>query len=128
MITIKQMMMKKVVLGAIILLTISMNAKAQGCSDAGFCTIHSIKNNTAGSAKDSKSNEFTSGFVLGKGERSISYYTWEVEYTRNITKRTSATAKLGYSFINGELAKTNGLTDLFISVNHSYDTRSKSQK
>lgn len=120
--------MKKIFLGGIILLTISMNIKAQGCSDAGFCSIHSIKNNTAGSSNGDKNNEFTAGFIFGKGERSISYYTWELEYTRTITKRTSATAKLGYSFINGELAKTNGLTDLFVSVNHIYDIKSKWKK
>jgi len=122
------MMMKKAVLVAIILLIVSINAKAQGCSDAGFCTIHSIKNNTKELAKNDKNNELTAGFAFGKGERSISYYTWELEYTRTITKRTFATAKVGYSFITGELANTNGPTDLFLSINHSFDIKSKWQK
>jgi hypothetical protein len=128
MITIKQMMMKKMISGAIILWAASSNLKAQGCSDAGFCTIHSIKNNTRGSSQNDKKNELVTGFVFGKGERSVSYYTWEIEYTRNITRRTSATAKPGFSFISGELAKTSGLTDLFLSVNHAYDVKSKWHK
>jgi hypothetical protein len=113
-------MMIKLIAGAIVLSAFSISANGQGCSDAGFCTIHSIKNNTEKKQAD-KNNELSAGFIFGKGERSVSYYTWELEYTRSITERTSATAKLGYSFINGELAKTSGLTDLFLSVNHAFD-------
>jgi hypothetical protein len=121
-------MMKQRVSGVIILLACWMNIKAQGCSDAGFCTIHSIRNNTKKSVETDKNNEVTAGFIFGKGERTVSYYTWELEYTRSINERTSATAKLGYSFISGELAKTNGPTDLFLSVNYAFDVKSKWQK
>jgi hypothetical protein len=94
----------------------------QGCSDAGVCTLHSIKNNAEGhESKDGKNNDLSIGFAYGKGERSTNNYTWYVEYTRSLTKKTSLTGKLGYSFINGELANTKGLTDLFLSVNHAFD-------
>jgi hypothetical protein len=115
--------MKKLLFFAFGLLILSARAAAQGCSDAGFCSIHSIKNNTIDEHGDTSPNDFGAGYTFGKGERSVSYYTLELEYTRLISQRTSATARLGYSFISGELANTNGLTDLFLSVNHTFDNR-----
>lgn len=102
---------------------------AQGCSDAGVCTLHSIKNNAeAHESKDGKKNDLTIGFGYGKGERSTDNYTGYLEYTRSLSVNTSVTGKLGYSFINGELANTSGLSDLFLSVNHAFGTKDKWKK
>jgi len=101
---------------------ITGSSSAQGCSDAGVCTLHSIKNNAEGhESKNESNNDLGIGFAYGKGERSTNNYTGYIEYTRTITRKTSVTGKLGYSFINGELANTSGLTDLFLSVNHVFD-------
>jgi hypothetical protein len=104
-------------------------SNAQGCSDAGVCTLHSIKNNAEGhDSKKGKKNDLTIGFGYGKGERSTNNYTWYAEYTRSLTKRTSVTGKLNYSAISGELANSSGLGDLFLSVNHAFDIKKKWQK
>jgi hypothetical protein len=98
------------------------NTPGQGCSDAGVCTLHSIKNNAeAHESKEGKKNDLTIGFGYGKGERSINNYTGYIEYTRSLSKRTSVTGKLSYGAISGELANTSGLGDLFLSVNHAFD-------
>jgi hypothetical protein len=111
------------------MVVLGSRANAQGCSDAGVCTLHSIKNNAEGhEPKDGKKNDLSIGFAYGIGERSTNNYTGYLEYTRSITQRTSVTGKLGYSFINGELANTNGLTDLFLSLNHAFDVDKKWQK
>ena len=109
---------------------LSMNKiNAQGCSDAGVCTLHSIKNNAeAHESKKGKKNDLTIGFAYGKGERSTNNYTSYLEYTRSLSKKTSVTGKLGYSFINGELANTKGWSDLFLSVNHAINTKRKWKK
>lgn len=102
---------------------------AQGCSDAGVCTLHSIKNNAEGhESRDGKNNDISIGYAFGVGEESVNYHTFYAEYTRSINKRTSVTGKLGYSFVDGELTNTSGLTDLFLSVNHAFDTKGKWQK
>jgi hypothetical protein len=102
---------------------------AQGCSDAGVCTIHSIKNNAGGGAyKGGKNNDLRIGLGYGKGERSTNNYTGYLEYTRSLSSRTSLTGKLNYSAINGELANTNGLGDLFLTFNHVFDAKKKWQK
>lgn len=115
---------------AILAVCISLTrSQAQGCSDAGVCTLHSIKNNAEGhESKEKSKNDLSVGFAYGKGERSTNNYTWYAEYTRSLSKKTSVTGKLGYSFINGELASTSGLTDLFLSVNHAFGTKDKWKK
>ncbi|WP_276500352.1 hypothetical protein [Terrimonas pollutisoli] len=114
--------MKKILPILSIVTIISVQSHSQGCSDAGVCTLHSIKNNAeAHESKEGKKNDISVGFAFGKGERSTDNYTGYLEYTRSITNQTSVTGKLGYSFVNGELANTNGWTDLFFSVNHAFD-------
>jgi hypothetical protein len=119
--------MKKIILVVTLFIILEGSLLAQGCSDAGVCTIHSIKNNT-GTGDDNKDNDIAVGFAFGKGERNISYYTPYIEYTRSLNSRTSLTAKASFAFISGELANTSGLSDLFVSVNHAFDTKGKWQK
>jgi hypothetical protein len=121
--------MKKIILPAIVLFAVRSTANAQGCSDAGVCTIHSIKNSAeAHESKKGKKNDLSIGFGYGKGERSTNNYTGYLEYTRSLSQRTSVTGKLSYNAISGELANTNGLGDLFLSVNHAFDVKKKWQK
>lgn len=105
------------------------SVKAQGCSDAGVCSIHSIKNNAEAHepGKGSK-NDLSLGFGYGKGERSTNNFTWYTEYTRSLSKRSSVTGKLSYAAIKGELARTSGFGDLFLSFNHAFDIKHKWQK
>jgi len=121
--------MKKILLVLTLVGMISTRSNAQGCSDAGFCSIHAIKNNTGSSLeKNEKDNDIAIGFAFGKGERSTSIYTPYVEYTRSITEQTSVTGKISFSAVTGELANTTGLGDLFLSVNHAIDNKKKWQK
>ena len=121
--------MKRIFSFVLIGFVITNNSNAQGCSDAGVCTLQSIKNNAEGhESNDGKKNDLSIGFAYGIGERSTNNYTGYLEYTRSFTQRTSVTGKLGYSLINGELANTNGPADLFLSVNHSIDLNKKWQK
>lgn len=122
-------MVKRISASFLTILVLSNQSNAQGCSDAGVCTIHSIKNNAeAHDLIDGKKNDLSVGFAYGKGERSSNNYTGYVEYTRSLSSKTSLTGKLGYSFINGELASTSGLTDLFLSVNHAFGNKDKWKK
>jgi hypothetical protein len=105
------------------------NIFAQGCSDAGVCSIHAIKNAAeAHESREGKKNDLGIGFGYGIGERSTNNYTGYLEYTRSLSKRASVTGKLSYNAISGELANTSGLGDLFLSFNHSLDLKKKWQK
>jgi hypothetical protein len=106
-----------------------INTNAQGCSDAGVCTLHSIKNNAEGyEPKNGKNNDLSIGFGYGIGERSTNNYTLYAEYTRTLSQKSSLTARLNYAAINGELANTSGPGDVFLSFNHAFDTKNKWQK
>jgi hypothetical protein len=122
--------MYKVLVSAIVSFTVLINtAMSQGCSDAGVCTIHSIKNNAeAHETKKGVKNDLSIGFAFGKGERSTANYTGYLEYTRSLSAKTSLTGKLCYNAINGELASTSGPGDLFLSINHAFDTKRKWKK
>jgi hypothetical protein len=119
--------MKRILFVVFVLLP-GIRLAAQGCSDAGVCTIHSIKNNTGATEDDNSKNDLVLGFAFGKGERSISYYTPYVEYTRSFSDRTSLTGKISFAHISGKLANTTGFSDLFLSFNHAFDTKNKWQK
>jgi hypothetical protein len=112
-----------------LLIVSEISVNAQGCSDAGVCSIHAIKNSAeAHESKDGKSNDLSIGFGYGIGERSTNNYTGYLEYTRSFSSRTSLTGKLSYNAISGELANTSGLGDLFLSINHAFDIKKKWQK
>lgn len=124
--------MKRFILIAvsILLINVFINSAlhAQGCSDAGVCTIHSIKNGADAFNSKKEKNDLSIGFGYGKGERFTNNYTGYIQYTRAIGEKTSVTGKINYNTINGELANTSGLGDLFLSVNHTFDTKKKWQK
>lgn len=101
---------------------------AQGCSDAGVCTIHSIKNSASAHETKKGENDLSIGFAFGKGERFTNNYTGYIQYTRAISEKTSVTGKINYNAINGELAITSGLGDFILSANHAFDTKKKWQK
>lgn len=120
--------MKKLILATITLVA-ATGIHAQGCSDAGVCTLHSIKDNTsAGAASSGHSNKVATGIAYGVGERSTDNYTAYVEYTRTLSKTTSLTGKFNYGFIRGELASTSGPGDLFLSVSHVFSKQSRWEK
>lgn len=116
--------MKEKIISVFVIIAASYfnSVSAQGCSDAGVCTIHSIKDNTQ-SKESSRKNELSFGFSFGKGEDAVSYYTPSIDYTRVLGHQTSFTAKLDYSSIHGHLANTSGIGDLFLSVDKKFDRK-----
>ena len=66
---------------------------AQGCSDAGFCTIDSFKPNSTDSTKV-LNNQFKAGAFFGKADNSISVYGAYLEYNRQLSKKFGLDVKL----------------------------------
>lgn len=118
-----KIMKEKIVLVFVVMAASFFNfIYAQGCSDAGVCTIHSIKDNTQ-AKESSRKNELAFGFSFGQGEDDVNYYTPSIDYTRELGRQTSITAKLDYSSIHGHLTNTSGIGDLFLSVDKKFDRR-----
>ncbi len=89
----------------------------QGCSDAGFCTINSLKPNYTDSSKN-VNNQFKIGAFYGKADNSISVYGSYLEYNRQLTKKFGIDVKLTTLAQNGNGISVFGLSDIFANANY----------
>jgi hypothetical protein len=115
--------MKKILFFTLILsliLFLNQSVKGQGCSDAGICTLNSIKDQSIDfSSEETNRNLFKTGLTYGIGERNIKYLNPYVEYSNSLTEKLTVSGKLVYVFTEGELASTNSLSDIFIAFDYS---------
>ena len=100
------------------LLIIKSNCPAQGCSDAGLCTLNSMNANLLDTS-GLKSNSLKFGINYGKADHAISTKGGYLEYDKIIDKKISANIKLTYLSQSGVLTKSAGLSDLFLNINYS---------
>jgi hypothetical protein len=102
-----------------ILLTHSISfLNAQGCSDAGFCTINSFKPQNNDSTKHYK-NQLKLGISYGKADKSIIAIATYIEYNRAINDKFSFDLKITGLNQNGNNISRSGLSDIFINANFS---------
>ncbi|KFF08591.1 hypothetical protein [Chryseobacterium luteum] len=108
----------KFLLGTAILLLLQSNyIFAQGCSDAGFCTVNSFQPNSNDSIK-SYHNQIKTGIFFGKADNSISVFGNYVEYNRQLGDKLGIDAKLTTLAQNGNDISSFGLSDLFLNANY----------
>lgn len=103
----------------LLLTSLSQTAKGQGCSDAGFCTIHSFKPAADDSIESDKNNIIKFGISNGKADHSISILGSYFEYDRQLSQKFSIDIKLSFMSQNGNSIGSSGLSDLFVSTNYS---------
>lgn len=89
---------------------------AQGCSDAGFCTMQHMSVDGEIS-KDSivSKNDLTLGFATGVGDDYNFINNPYITFSRDLTDRFSVSSKLVSSFIFGEKGTVIGLGDVYVS-------------
>lgn len=105
-----------VFLATLLLLYTANEVRAQGCSDAGFCTIDSLKLQ-GNQRKDSDyRNTFKFGFLHGTSDNDIMIYGGYLEYTRNLHEKLNLNAKLNFLAQDGEQASSAGPSDVYIST------------
>ena len=108
----------KIFLGTAFLLLLQSNYFfAQGCSDAGFCTVNSFQPNSNDSIK-ATNNQIKTGIFFGKADNSISVYGNYIEYNRQVGEKFSFDAKLTTLAQNGNGISTFGLSDFFLNTNY----------
>jgi hypothetical protein len=115
----------KLILIATILVTLQANCSyAQGCSDAGFCTINSFKPNSTDSTGVSN-NQFKIGAFYGKADHSISVYGNYLEYNQRLNEKFGLDAKLTTLAQNGNGISVYGFSDIFVNANYKANERVK---
>lgn len=113
---------------------IASTANAQGCSDAGFCTLGSLKSNFDLEKKDTISetkelkNTIGIGFNYGLGEDKNSNFNPFLIYNRKLGKLVELQTKLTSAFIKGKIADVNYISDIYIAANVSVPIKDKKPK
>ena len=103
-----------IVLFVVIFLAPSANMLAQGCSDAGFCTIGSLKPSVSDTTFK-KQQSVTVVLANGIGDESVYVYTPAIQYDVRFNKQWALQAKLTANYASGNLGTAFGFGDAFLS-------------
>jgi len=91
------------------------NSYSQGCSDAGFCTINSLKPEMLHS--ESLKNKIKLGVSYGKADNSVNVFGNYLEFSRQFNKTFGTSLKLTSLAQSGNDISKFDISDLFISTN-----------
>ncbi|GAB4044713.1 hypothetical protein [Spirosoma litoris] len=112
---------KPLYLGVIVLLATRLSVAAQGCSDAGFCTIGALKQHALA---DQTKQKITLLVPVGLGDQSVLVLTPGIQYDRQLSARWAVQGKLTANYASGDLGHAGGLGDVFLSGTYSFPTKS----
>jgi hypothetical protein len=109
-------MILRTFLATILLLTgISDKLNAQGCSDAGFCTINSFMPEADSSS--ASVNQIKAGISYGKADRSISVIGTYLEFNRQLNQETGISVRLTSLAQNGNDISMFAASDIYLTGN-----------
>ena len=113
--------MQKIIfpLAALFLILFSFQTtRAQGCSDAGFCTLSSFK--PAGPAQNEPlDNQVRLGLSFGAADHDITVMGTFFEYSRQISDKWSAEAKITTLYQQNENVTAFGFSDVYLYANYA---------
>lgn len=107
-----------------VLLFSNFSAKAQGCSDAGFCTINSFKPQASDSVVLLK-NQFQIGVSYGGADHNINVLANYLEYNTQFNKNLGLDIKLTSLQQSGNGIAKFGLSDIYLNLNHKLSEKIK---
>jgi hypothetical protein len=105
-----------------LLSVINYCSHAQGCSDAGFCTINGLKPHSNQQEIINKS-QIKIGMNLGKGDYSIATFGNYIEYNRELTNQLGINAKITSLSQSGNNLSAFGLSDIYLSGSYRYNEK-----
>ena len=105
----------------VLLATLPIFLHAQGCSDAGFCTVNSLKPHSTSDSANVYKNQLKAGFSYGKADHSVSAYSQYVEYNRQINPKIGISVKAASLLQTGNTMSAFGLSDIYLNTNYRLD-------
>jgi hypothetical protein len=114
--------MKKILL-ILVLVFITTFSFAQGCSDAGIC---SIGNSFQSTEKEFKNNIEISA-IFGAGEADVTYFSPYISYGRKVNERFSWSSKVTFSSANGSFGTRAAFGDAFLVGNYAFASKKNTQ-
>lgn len=104
------------------LLLTRLSVVAQGCSDAGFCTIGALKQH---GTTANQGQRLTLLLPVGLGDERVFVFTPGLQYDNQFSTRWAIQAKLTGNYASGNLGSVGGLGDVFLSGTYSLPTKAK---
>jgi hypothetical protein len=98
-------------------LTTSFNLSAQGCSDAGACSISTFQPKPE-SFITQKKNSLSFGFTAGAADHSIFVLTPRAGYSRKLGDKWSTDVNVTYAWHFGKETSTGGFGDVYFNINY----------
>lgn len=115
-------MSKKIIFTISLILTISF-VNAQGCSDAGICSV----GNTFDTKDKSTKNSLEIATVFAVGEADVTYISPFVAYTRKFSEKFSLTTRVTFSSANGSFGTRASFGDAFLIGNYAFKEKNQKQ-
>ncbi len=114
--------MRKLFLTSTFLFSITFSF-AQGCSDAGICSVNH------GFQADEKQfkNTIEVAAIFSLGEADVKYFSPYISYTKRFNDRYSFTSKVTLSTANGSFGTRTQLGDAFLIGNYNFKEKSNKQ-
>jgi len=98
-----------------------MGGQAQGCSDAGFCTMGAMKPDQAYSKKiNFKLRSIELSQYVGNTTLSPTIYVTNLDVSVGLTDRLGIQVKLPYQWTTGNFGNTSGIGDISLSMTRSF--------
>jgi len=110
--------MKKTLLIILTILTAAQSASAQGCSDAGFCSIGSFKHQQ--SDESSSRHKLGIQFSNGIGDESVYVFTPAIQYDLRLNNHWAIQAKLTANYANGNLGSAFAPGDIILTGSKTF--------
>ncbi|POY41322.1 hypothetical protein C3L50_02010 [Flavobacterium alvei] len=96
---------------------------AQGCSDAGLCSInHAFQSNE----KEFR-NTIEVAAILGAGESDVKYFSPYISYTKRFNEHYSFTSKVAFSAAKGSFGTKSQFGDAYLIGNYTFKEKNKKQ-
>ncbi len=109
-------MIVKIVLGITIGFAICNQTIAQGCSDAGFCTIAGFKPNSSNDTLKNNKQKLSIIAGNGVGDEEVYVFTPAIQYDNQLNNQWAIQAKLTANYASGNLGSASGLGDVFLAT------------
>lgn len=97
--------------------------KAQGCSDAGFCTIGNLKTLNSDTAQNNQ--KLTLLLPIGIGDEDVLVFTPGIQYDNQLSKQWAIQVKVTANYADGDLGTTLALGDVFMAGVYSFQQKKK---
>ncbi|MCB0489320.1 MAG: hypothetical protein KDC99_12650 [Cyclobacteriaceae bacterium] len=108
------------------LTALAIQVNAQGCSDAGFCTMGAMKPDQPFNKKvEFKLRSMEFSFYRGTTTTSPIVYVATADFSFSLNRNTFFQVKLPYQAVNGNFGSTNGLSDISLSLTRTLKSTDK---